>query len=166
MRRAFIYGLLIAVAGAILTFIIGNLEYETQQLVGWIGLIFPVIGIVLAIRSAKREETGEFTFGDGFKVGAATTVVYALFSGIFAYLYYSMINPEALETAREAVRKQFVEQGLTGRELEQSVAMSQGMMTPTGTTILGVVTAIIVGLIISLIAAAFMRRKADPASYA
>ena len=165
LKRALIYGAAIAIAATALTAVMGAAGLEGNQAVGYLGLLFPIIGIVLAIRAAKRAETGEFTFGDGFKQGVLVSLVAALLGALLSYLYLSAVNPGYLDAVREATRAQFEAQGLSGRELAQAEQMTSAVATPGAVSGLSAVTSFILGLIISAVAALFMRRKADPASY-
>ncbi len=168
-KRALIYGAAIAIAGAVLTAVMAAAGLHTNpdsgQWVGLLGVVFPIVGIVLAIRAAKRAESGEFTFGDGFKEGAAVSLVAAVLGGLLSYLYLTAINPGYLEAVREATAAQLQARGFSAREVAQAQAMSSSMMTPGGTSGLGAAGQFAMGLIISAVAALFMRRKADPAQY-
>jgi len=168
LKRALIYGALIAILGAAWTLIEYALGFhgeniETGQFSGFVALLFPIVGIVLAIRAAKRADPGPFGFGDGFKQGALTTVVAAALGAVFFYLYGSVINPDYAETTLAYARSQLEEQGFTGRELENALAGARAMSSPIAQALTAAVGGVIVGLIISAIAAAVMRRKPQPA---
>lgn len=165
MKRALIYGAAIAVAGVLLTALIAAAGLEANQAVGYLGLLFPVIGIVLAIRAAKRDETGEFTFGEGFKQGALVTVVAAVLGALLGYLYLTAVNPGYLDAVREATTAQLESQGYSGRELAQAQAMTESMANPGAVAAIGFITQLIFGLIVSALAALFMRRKAAPGQH-
>jgi hypothetical protein len=164
-KRALIYGGAVALATTALTALMGATGQEGNQALGWVGLLFPVVGIVLAIRAAKKEESGEFTFGEGFKEGAAVSLVAALLGAVLSYLYLTAVNPEYLDAVREATRAQLEAQGLSGRELAQAQQMAGAISSPASVAVIGAVTTFILGLVISALAALFMRRKADPAQY-
>ena len=164
-KRALIFGGAVAIANVALTALMGATGQEGNQALGYLGLLFLVIGIVLAIRAAKRAETGEFTFGEGFKEGAAASLIAALLGALLSYLYFTAVNPGYMDAAREAAAAALRQQGLTGAQLEQAQAMTETMSTPGAISAIGGVTSFITGLIVSALAALFMRRKADPASY-
>lgn len=169
LKRGLIYGGAIAAAGAALTAVISAAGLQPTegagQLVGLLGLLFPVVGIVLAIRAAKRAETGEFTFGDGFKQGLVVSAVAALLSAVLTYLYVTVIDPDYLETVRAATEAQLRAQGYSAREIARTQAATGGMTTPGAASLIGGITQFVLGLVISALAALFMRRKADPAQY-
>lgn len=164
-KRAFIYGAAIAAAGVLLTAALATAGLRTTggtgQLIGLLGFVIPIVGIVLAIRAAKRAETGEFTFGEGFKEGAAVTMIAALLSGVLTYLYLTAVNPDYLETVRQATEAELQARGYSEREM----AAAQGMTSPGAVAGFGAFGQVVFGLIVSAVAALFMRRKADPASY-
>ena len=165
MKRALIYGAAIAIAGVILTAVMGAAGLEANQAVGYLGLLFPIIGIVLAIMAAKREETGEFTYGEGFKQGALVSLVAAVLGGLLSYLYLTMINPGYLDAVREATTAQLQSQGYSGSQLAQAEAMTESMSKPGTVAAIGFITQLIFGLIVSAVAALFLRRKAAPGQY-
>lgn len=164
-KRALIFGGAVAVASVALMAVMGAAGLEGNQAVGYIGLLFPIIGIVLAIQAAKKAETGEFTFGEGFKEGAAVALVSALLGAVLTYLYLTAVNPGYMDAVREATTAQLERQGLSGAELERMQQATNAMATPGAVTSVSAVTSFIFGLIVSALAALFMRRKADPASY-
>lgn len=168
-KRALIYGAAVAAASAVLTALMGAMGLQAAegggQLVGYLGYLFPIVGITLAIRSAKREEKDEFTFGDGFKQGAAVSAMAALLTAVFTYLYVSSINPEFTEALRQATAAKLEAQGYTGRELAQARSVSDSMTSPGALSTITFFSQLVVGLIVSAVAALFLRRKADPAQY-
>jgi hypothetical protein len=164
-KRALIYGAAIAIATTLLTAVMGAAGLEGNQAIGYLAYLFPIVGIVLAIRAAKRSETGEFTFGDGFKEGAAVSLVAALLTALLSYLYMTAINPDYLDAVREATTAQLQAQGMSGRELAQAQQMTEAVATPGAVAGISAVSTFILGLIISAVAAAIMRRKADPGQY-
>lgn len=169
LKRALIYGALVAVLGAVWTLIEYALGFhgekiETGQYTGYVSLIFPIVGIVLAIQAAKKADTGAFTFGDGFKQGLATTAVFSVLGAIFFYLYHTAINPRYADLTRDLGLKKFQEQGYSGRELEQARTVLEASTSPVALIFGAIIGSLIVGLIISAIAAAVLRRKAAAAA--
>lgn len=166
LKRALIYGGLVAVAGAILTFVMGAMGLESNQqasqFIGLLGFLFPIVGVVLAIRSAKNADPGPFSFGDGFKQGLLVALVAAVLGAVFTYLYVTAINPGYLDSMREAANAQLRQQGLGPRELQQMEAMQSGMTSPGAVTAIAFFSQLIAGAIISAVAAAIMRRKERP----
>ncbi len=137
---------------------------EAGQYTGYVPLLFPIIGIVMAIRSAKRDDPGPFSFGDGFKQGLGVTAVSAVLGAVFFYIYVTAINPDFSQTLRAAAEAQLRERGLSGRELEQAQSLQAGMTSPGALSIFSLLTSVLIGLVISAVAAAVMRRKEQPAT--
>lgn len=167
LKRALIYGGLIVLAGAAWTMIEFSLGWHTADVdpnrpTGYVPLLFPVIGIVLAIRAAKHDQTGAFSFGDGFKQGLAVAAVAAVLGAVFAYLYGAVINPEFGERLVEATRADLERRNFGAREIESALAPARAMSSPPAQALASAFGSVLIGLVISAVAAAIMRRKEAP----
>lgn len=169
MKRALIYGGLVALASVVWLLLEHALGFrgeniETGQYTGYVAMLFPIIGIVMAIWSAKRADPGPFSFGDGFKLGLAVTAVSAVLGAIFFYIYVTALNPDYAQTLQAATEAQLQKQGLSGRELEQAQSMQAGLTSPAALSIFSLFGSVLVGLVVSAVVAAIMRRKEQPSS--
>lgn len=141
-KRALIYGIAAAAGVALWSMIEYWLGFHTTRAdvgryTGFIGTIFPLLGIVLAIRAARTAHGGALSFGDGFRQGLGVTLVVALLGAVTIWLYFTVVNPGFLASAAA--------QGTPG--------------TAGGQALLVLVSSLVMGLIISAIAAAALRRR-------
>lgn len=136
LKRALIYGTAAAAGGAAWTLTEYALGFHTEKAEmgrysGFVGIVFPIAGIVLALRDARRTERG-LTFGRGVAEGAGVTAVMTILAVLFFAIYFKAINPAFL--------------GAQGTSLgEQLGALCAASL--------------IMGLLISVIAAAVLRRS-------
>lgn len=142
LKRALVFGLLAAAGGAVWTlgeFALGlhTTDLETGRYTGFGALVFPILGIVLAIRAGRRARGGRSTFTQAFADGAGVTVVQALAGAAFFQAYFTAINPGFFDALAAAGQKSSAS--------EQVVIL--------------LVSSLIAGLIISAIAAAVMRTR-------
>jgi hypothetical protein len=140
MRRALIYGLLAgggAAAWTMAEFMLGfhTTRADVGRYTGFVGLVFPVAAIILGVRQARRAKGG-LSFVQGLTEGLAMTGVFAALGCLFLWLYYAAVNPGFFE--QMAARGQTVTLG--------------GQLA----TVL--VSSLVLGLLISLLAAALLRR--------
>ncbi len=139
LKRALIYGGLTAAgvfAWSMLEFMLGwhTTNREVGAVTGFVGLIFPLVLIPLSIRAARRD--GAARFGGGFLQGAATSAVFAVLGAVLIWAYYAFINREFLTQSAQA----------------------SAPMTMQSQVILVLVSSLVMGLIVSAVAAAVMRR--------
>ena len=142
MRRALGFGLLAAGGAAAWTLIEYALGFHTTRLdvgryTGFFGLVFPVVAIVLALRAARRARGG-LSFMQGVGEGLAVTGVFAVLGVVFLWLYYAVVNPGFFAD--------------TAQRGEPVTLASQLVVV--------VVSSLVMGLVISLVAAALLRRRA------
>lgn len=97
MRRALIYGTLAAAgttAWMLLEFALGlhGEHAEIGRWTGFVGLLFPVITIVLALSALRRSE-GVLPMRRALAQSAVIGGVFAILGGLTVWLYFAWVNP-------------------------------------------------------------------------
>jgi hypothetical protein len=143
MRRALVFGLLAAGGVAAWTLVEFALGFHTTRLevgryTGFVGLLFPVLAVVLALRSARRAR-GSLGFGQGLLEGLAVTAMFAVLGGVFLWLYYAVVNPGF-----------FADMAARGEPVSLA-----------GQLVVAVTSSLVLGLVVSLVAAALLRRRPE-----
>lgn len=118
-------------------------------LLAWGTFIFAVS---LGQLKDRKQLGGFITYGRAFSTGFKVAAYAGLFTGILLFAYYQFIDPAALTEMMEvAMAKAKSEQEVKGIEM---MSKYMGVMTAFGTAI----TYTFVGVIISLISAAIVKR--------
>lgn len=168
MNTALMYGLYVTAANIVFNLIMyftGAWKSESYGWLGFLTVVFLAIGIVFAMRERKREEfDGYLRYAQGFSTGLTVSIVAGLLGAIFYYVYLNYINPEVVDFMREQMEKGMAEQQreMSSEQFEQAKDMGELFMTPSMQAIWTFVTTLVVGSIISLIAAAFLKRNPEP----
>lgn len=105
---------------------------EIGAVTGFVGLIFPIVAILWALRRTKRELGGSLTLGHALRCGLSVSCTFAAVGVGFYFLYYRVINPGFLERLRA-----------TGGQTSTS---SQLLLVAGSSLILGLVVALLGGL--------------------
>jgi len=66
---------------------------EIGAVTGFIGVLFPLVAIVWALRTTKAEQGGLLTLRQALLVGLAVSLILAAVGLVFYQLYYTIINP-------------------------------------------------------------------------
>jgi hypothetical protein len=114
-------------------------HFEIGARTGFIAIAFPVLAIVWALHATKASQAGELTFAQAIKTGLAVSAFSAMIGTMFFYFYYTTINPGFLDLMKSK-----------GHEI-----------SITAQLVAVVVGSLIIGLLISAIAGAFMRTRKD-----
>lgn len=98
MQRALTYGTAAAIGTAAWMMIeyAAGLHGEHAALgrwTGFVGLVFPVAAIFLAVRAQRRDRPA-VTSGSAFAQGALVSAVFAWLSAAAVWLYFAWVNPD------------------------------------------------------------------------
>ena len=163
-RVALKWGLITGIALIIYSTLLYNLG---QTVNGWLTIfIYGIIvaGLVLGMREYRTLNGGYLTFGEGVGLGALLSAVAGVLSSAYNVLYTTLIDPTVQERTMDQMREQLEDQGkLSDDQIDQALEISKTFQSPGLQFIAGIFGAILIGVVLSLIVAAIMRRhKASP----
>lgn len=159
------YGLLNALASILwmlLSYVLGLDAMEKGDMIKFASIVIPITCIYLGIKEKRdKENQGFISYAKAFNLGLAITAVGTIVSTIFFYFHVSFINPGMIEFAKSKQLQQLQERGMSDQEIEQALSISDRFMTPVMFTFFGLLASFIIGLILSLIIAAVLKKE-DP----
>jgi len=152
------YGLLTGLVSVVISFGIYALELEQNSAVRFLTIAVLVGGIILAMRSFKEQNGGFMGYGQGLGVGMVVSAVVGALSGVFTYVYTTMIDPEVITRILDKGRADLEAKGtMSDAQIDQAMALSAKFTTGPFMLLIGVLFTLVIGLIISLIASAFVK---------
>ncbi|GAF03831.1 DUF4199 domain-containing protein [Saccharicrinis fermentans] len=157
------YGLYLGIASilfSLLTYYSGMLG---DKYFGYLGFVITIIFIFLGLKSYKEKENdGVMKYGQGVSLGVLITLVGGFLSSAFTYVFFTFIDPAKHQELLSIAQEQQLQAGVPEAQLEQIEGVMNVMMSPISLALLGIVGAVIGGLIISLIISAILKK--DPVS--
>jgi ABC-type Fe3+-siderophore transport system permease subunit len=172
MKTCSLYGFISALAGALLVLALYFLGFHSDPAklpaAKWIGGCFGLaIGIIVTAlgvkaRRAEIPETQPFGYGSALAAGVQISLVSSILTAIFIYLYDAFINPGFNEIILQDGLDKLQAAGISGDKLEQMEKGTRFMMRPGMHAFSTLIVAFIIGVIVSLIVAAFLKRS-EPA---
>jgi len=152
------YGLITGLVSVIITFGIYALQLEQQPVARFATMVVLVVGIILAQRSFKAENAGFMSYGQGLGVGLTVSGMVGLLSAIFMYVYTNFVDPDLMTRIMEKARADMEAKGsMSDAQIDQAMALSAKFTTGPIMLAFTVLGSILIGLIISLIASAFIK---------
>jgi uncharacterized integral membrane protein len=126
-----------------------------------VGIILSTLVFVLAMKAARQNNDGYLTFGEGFEVGALVAAISGLLIAAFNGIYLRFIVPATVVKLEQFQRQLALSKGMTAQQYEKSITSAAGQLsTSVGFLfILKFFVVLILGIIISLIVAAFVRKE-------
>jgi Protein of unknown function (DUF4199) len=159
-RIALKWGAFLGLALMLYSSLIYTADLMTKSGIGGLSYVLIVGGLILAMREFRTANGGFMTFGQGMSIGALVAAVSGLLSSLYSVFYTSVIDPGLMGRVMEQTRSQFEEQGkLTDEQIEQTMEIMKIFQNPAFQIFAGVFGSIIIGLLLSLIVSAVMRRQ-------
>jgi len=163
-RTALKWGAILGLVLMAITLIMYLTDQSTNPLFSGLTLGAVVALLVLAMRDYRTLNGGYMTYSEGLGIGALLSAVAGLLSSAFSTFYNVVIDPTVQQRAMDQAREKMEAQGnMSDESIDQAMEWSQKLQSPGFTFIAGVFGTVIVGFLLSLIVAAFIRRnKANP----
>lgn len=170
MKPYLYYGSLIALANSVTTLVIylAGLHSDPEKLstAGYISMIVGLgAGISLMVAGVRSKRnltppTYDFTFGMALGVAVMVSLIATVLSTAFQFVYQSFINPGFAETMTQAQIAAMQAKNIPAEHIEKAEGMIRYMLKPAIQAGIGFVFGTVINVIISLIIAAIMKRKA------
>lgn len=156
---ALTFGLVTGLVMILYNLVLYVFEATTNQYLSYVSYVILLIGMFLAIKSYRDKETGgTLSYGQGIGLGTLLALFASLLSGIFTFILYKYIDPQAIEPMIQAAREKMYQQGLEGEQLEQSMAMTKQFIKPHWMALSGIFYTTLIGLLLSLVVSVFLKR--------
>lgn len=154
------YGLITGLVYIIFLFAVYATGQEMNTALGWTGALIPIVSTVLAQRQFRAQNGGYMSYGEGMSIGVLLSAVSGVLTSLFGYAYRTFIDPDQSQRMAEALRTKFEQAGnMSDAQIDQAVSMSQKFSSGPIAVVIGLVTAVLFGVVISLIVSAVMKHN-------
>jgi tetrahydromethanopterin S-methyltransferase subunit G len=155
------YGVLTGLVIIIYSFVLFATEQEMNQALGWVSIaVLPIAGIILAHKAFKQANAGFMSYGQGLGIGVLLSLVSGLLTAVFSYVYRTFIDPDLSGRMLEKMRAKLEAMGsMSDAQIDQTLGMSTKFSTgPIGFAV-GILSAVLFGLVFSLVIAAITKNS-------
>lgn len=165
MSTAIKYGLIGGGLAAVLTLLSGALGLNESTSGGIISSVLS-IGIYIwvvyaAIKQHRDEELGGFiTMGRAFITGLVPVIITAIIGGLVGYIYFTFIDPSAVEVIVEKSAEMMEGFGMNEEQLEEAMKATREGFGFGKLMLNSLIGGAVLGAIISGITAAIMKKEA------
>ncbi|KPL14561.1 MAG: hypothetical protein AMS26_10280 [Bacteroides sp. SM23_62] len=155
-----VWGAILGFVGIIYSVILYMLGQNLNQTMSYLGILITIVVLILAIRSFRDNVRGGILpFGPAFQFGFVVILVSSVIGIIYAYLLWTVIDPDIISKMKDMQMEKMLEKGLPEDALDQAMAISGKFMTPLMMTIFGFVGQVFMGTIVALIIAAIFKKN-------
>ena len=143
----------------VVAFAISILATLTGIKPSWLGGLLTtavlIVFVILAHREFKRTHNGVMTYPEGLWSGTLLAVIAAVVAAVLIYVYAQYIDSGFTTTIMRAQQAALAQRGITGAQAQQAMGIIGAVTTPVGLAVSSLITEVILGFIVSLIASIF-----------
>ncbi len=167
MKIYLIYGVINAIASALLNLALYFTGYQTEKLstgqyLGYIGIVVFFVVIFLGMRETREAKPDKaITYGGALGAAVMIALFSGLFSAVYNFIHFSYINPDFPQYVADLTRQKLEAKGLSETQIDAAIKMSSMFMNPVFMAIFGVIGSVVQGTIGGLILAIFVKRAPD-----
>ena len=165
MNTALFYGIVLALANIVLSLVGYFLGFQTERIAmePWfnlIGLVAFIVILWLGIRAAREDSKDKsLSYGRGVLTGFLISLYSTLISIVYTIIHMTYINPAYVDYKVDALRQKWMQAGLSDARMAAAEKYVRFMFTPVPLAIYLLIVLVFIGVVISLILAAFLKRK-------
>ena len=166
LKNGVTYGLLLGgvlVIVNLLLYLLGMVDLEIGKAAWWsmpLTWVIDVAVLFVGISTYKRHNDNFLSVGDGFKQGVLICLFAGVLYGLYAILFMYVIEPDIVETIKQATYDQMEEQGSINEDSEGiTTSVMNIMFNPVTMLILNILSKLIFGMIFGPIIGAIMKNE-------
>ncbi|TAE93326.1 MAG: DUF4199 domain-containing protein [Runella slithyformis] len=158
-RTALKYGLIFGVVYMVYTTILYTTGQAANSALAWVSFLISAVGMVLAMKEFRTENGGFMTYGQGLGIGTMVSAVSGFIWATYSTIYNQFIDTTLRQQILDKMRSDFEEKGMEDAQIDSMIEMTEKMSSPGMSFISVVISAIIMGFIISLVVSAIMKKE-------
>jgi hypothetical protein len=168
MSTKFVYALTLTICGAIFNLLLYFTGYQTEKLATgqyfqWFGFVLMFVVLWLGIKAVREESPHQArTYGQCLGAGVLISLYSGLMSAVYSYIHFKFVNPNFADYQIELIRAKWAAAGMSDAQMEKAEGFTRMMMGPVTQAIMTPIMVVFIGLILSLIIAAFLKRNPPP----
>lgn len=170
MKTHAIYGLGMAAIGSVLILVLNLCGFHNDPNrfliglgLGFLGaIVITIVGLVIGIRAVRNSRgSGKFSYGQALLAGLIITVFSTVGSSAFQVVYSKWINPTYTETAVQWTQSMMEKANIPQDKVDEKLTEMREKSGVAYQIRNGLIGGIFFGGLISLIAAAFLKRQPE-----
>lgn len=171
-RTVLVFGILSGLVSAAMMFITmplinrGTINFDNGEVIGYTSILLSFLLVFFGIRSYRENHGGTITFGRGFSVGILITLISCVFYVASWMIIYYNFMPDFFEKYEAHVEAKMRASGASEAALAAKKQEMQQLMkiyaNPVGHVAMVFIEPFPVGLVVTLVSAGVLRRRARP----
>ncbi|GAB3692908.1 hypothetical protein GCM10027592_12260 [Spirosoma flavus] len=159
-RIALKWGLILGIGLIIYSTITFTVDLVNSPWAGFVTYGLIIIASILAMRDFRKRNGGYMSYGEGFTSGTLTAAVGGLISSLFSVFYMTIIDSGLMQRVAEKARERLEDEGtMSDEDIDRAIGIMEKFQSPGFLFVFGVIGTALLGVVFSVIIAAFIRRN-------
>lgn len=142
-------------------------DYTMGEIIGYTSMILAMVTVFFAIKTYRDKFSGgKISFFQGVGIGAYVSIIAGIIFGIYSFILYAYVMPDFAEKYYnypiEELKKNNAPQEEIDKMIKQIAEYPAWMKSPVFNGFVMCITVFAIGLFITLIAAAVLKRGSPP----
>lgn len=121
-----------------------------------------IIGVIIyGIINRRKEQDGFISYSEGLASGTAIAFFGGVIAGFYSFIHMSFIDTDQLARLLAGMEDQLFESGMASSQVDMMMGIYQKIFRPAPMFIMSILGSTLFGFLVSLIAAAVLRKKDD-----
>src|SRR5512140_1874312 len=156
-------GLILGLIGIVYNLVMYFLDLTFNKTQGYVFLLILIVSLFFLLKSYRNNYLrGYITYGQAVGAGVVIFLIYSIITAVYTYILYTVIDPELTAKQLAFTEEMMAKKGMPQQALDTAINMQKKMMKPGIMFIVGIFMTMIYGVIISLVAAIFVRKEGNP----
>ena len=125
----------------------------------WVSYAIIAAMIYLGTQAKRTSQDGFISYGQGLSTGTGIAFFASILVAFYTFVFFSFIDPDMLEELILRTEDQMYDQGMPDDQVEMAMSMTRKFMMPGPMAAMVVLSYTIVGLIVSLITSAILKKE-------
>jgi hypothetical protein len=156
-------GLILGLVGIVYSLVVYFLNMYLNKAQGYVFLLVEFAVLFFLVKSYRDNfRHGMITYGDALGASIIICLYYAIIMAIFTYILYTVIDSGLLDKQLAMAEEMMQKKGMPQSTIDAGMSIQRKMMKPAFMAPFSILGNMILGLILSLIVAAFVRKEGNP----
>ncbi len=156
-------GLILALVGIVYSLVMYFFDLYLNKAQGYIFMVVLILVLYYLVKSYRDNYLhGYITYGQAVGAGVVIFIYYAVISAIFTYILFKFIDPDLTAKQLAMTEEILLKKGVPQEAIDAGMNVQRKMMVPEIMAPFSILGNMVTGVIMSLLAAIFVRREGNP----
>ena len=156
-------GLILGLTGVVYSLIMYFLDLSFNKTQGYLFYLILIVVLFFLLKSYRDNYLhGYITYGQAVGAGAVIFLYYSIIIAAFTYILYAFIDTGLVAKQLEFAEEMMLKKNVPQEAIDTAMNMQKKMLKPEIMAPFSILGNMVIGVIISLLAAIFVRREGNP----